>query len=73
MSPGEAVGVFTKSLDHRCQSLKDKEQAKLLEAMNWEDKTLQQYIQKNRLVEWVRTSFDAARVELQGPDESQET
>lgn len=64
MQPQDALGAFTEALDHRCQSLKEKEQVKLIEAMNWEDKTLQQFIQKNRLSEWLRTAFETAQDEL---------
>lgn len=58
------LGAFTDGLDRRFQSFTQSEQAKLIESMRWEDKMLTQYMEKNRLAEWVRTTFDAAQVEV---------
>lgn len=65
MQPQEALGVFTDDLDHRFHSFSENEQSKLIDAMNWEDKLLNQYIEKNRLVEWVRATFEAAQLEVE--------
>lgn len=65
MQPQEALGVFTDDLDHRFHSFAENEQSKLIDAMNWEDKLLNQYIEKNRLVEWVRATFEAAQLEVE--------
>lgn len=65
MPPQEALGVFTDQLDSRFQGFSENEQSKLLDAMNWEDKLLNQYIEKNRLVEWVRATFEAAQIEVE--------
>lgn len=65
MQPQEALGAFTERLDRRFQGFSEDEQSKLIDAMNWEDKLLSQYIEKNRLVEWVRATFDAAQIEVE--------
>lgn len=65
MQPQEALGAFTERLDRRFQGFSEDEQSKLIDAMNWEDKLLNQYIEKNRLVEWVRATFDAAQIEVE--------
>ncbi|GJN70859.1 hypothetical protein PLIIFM63780_002548 [Purpureocillium lilacinum] len=64
-TPDEVLGVFTDSLDRRFQSFSQGEQAKLIDAMRWEDKTLTQYTSKNRLAEWVRTTFETAQAEVE--------
>ncbi|KAF5025198.1 hypothetical protein F66182_2664 [Fusarium sp. NRRL 66182] len=64
MAPHEALGAFTESLDRRFHKFEDSFCAKLIEAMKHEDKILQQFVEKNRLGEWVRTTLDAARVEV---------
>ncbi|KHN96964.1 nuclear pore complex subunit Nup133 [Metarhizium album ARSEF 1941] len=65
MPPQEALGVFTDQLDSRFQGFAESEQSKLTEAMKWEDKLLGQYIEKNRLVEWLRATFEAAQIEVE--------
>lgn len=65
MQPQEALGVFTEQLDRRFQGFSESEQSKLIDAMKWEDRLLNQYIEKNRLVEWVRATFDAAQDEVE--------
>lgn len=32
--------------------------------MKWEDKILNQYVEKNRLSEWLRTTLEAAQVDV---------
>ena len=64
-TPDEVLGVFTDSLDRRFQSFSQGEQVKLIDAMRWEDKTLTQYTSKNRLAEWVRTTFETAQAEVE--------
>ncbi|OAA42126.1 nuclear pore complex subunit Nup133 [Metarhizium rileyi] len=65
MQPQEALGVFTDQLDRRFQGFAENEQSKLVDAMKWEDKLLSQYIEKNRLVDWVRATFEAAQIEVE--------
>ncbi|KAK2612338.1 hypothetical protein QQS21_001602 [Conoideocrella luteorostrata] len=65
MQPQEALGVFTEQLDRRFQGFAESEQSKLIEAMNWEDKLLNQYIEKNQLVKWVKETFDTAQIEVE--------
>jgi nuclear pore complex protein Nup133 len=64
MQPQEALGVFADELDRRFQGFAESERSKLIDVMNWEDKLLNQYIEKNRLVEWVRATFEAAQIEV---------
>lgn len=64
MQPQEALGAFTDHLDRRFQGFADNEQSKLIDAMNWEDKLLNQYMEKNRLADWVRATFEAAQIEV---------
>lgn len=64
LSPQEALGSFVDHLDRRFRDFDTTFQSKLSEAMKYEDKTLHQYIEKNRLAEWVRTTLEAARVEV---------
>ncbi|PNY27481.1 Nucleoporin [Tolypocladium capitatum] len=63
--PQEVLGVFTGSLDRRFRKFAESEQAKLIEVMRWEDKTLNQYMEKSRLAKWVRAAFDKAQSEVQ--------
>ncbi|KAG5999685.1 hypothetical protein E4U54_001726 [Claviceps lovelessii] len=65
MQPQEALGVFTEQLDRRFQSFSEDEQSKLINAMNYEDRLLKQHIEKNRLVEWVEATFEAAQIEVE--------
>ncbi|GAO18091.1 hypothetical protein UVI_02059750 [Ustilaginoidea virens] len=65
MQPHEALGVFTEHLDRRFQGFAESERSKLLDAMNWEDKLLSQHMDKNRLADWVRATFDAAQIEVE--------
>lgn len=67
--PQESVGVFTDTLDRRFQNCAESEQAKLIEAMRWEDKVLTQYMEKNRLAQWVRSAYDTAQKELANAEE----
>lgn len=65
MEPQESLGVFTETLDRRFQNFAESEQVKLVEAMRWEDKVLTQYIEKNRLAQWVRSAYDTAQTEVE--------
>ncbi|KAF4344707.1 nuclear pore [Fusarium beomiforme] len=64
LSPHEALGAFTENLDRRFRDFEASFRAKLIDIMKHEDKVLHQYVEKNRLGEWVRTTFEAARAEL---------
>ncbi|KAF4972360.1 hypothetical protein FZEAL_9609 [Fusarium zealandicum] len=64
MSPQEALGSFTESLDRRFRDFDTSFRSKLTEAMKHEDKLLHQYVEKNRLGKWVQTTLEAARVEV---------
>lgn len=65
MQPQEALGVFTEDLDRRFHGFAESERNKLIDAMNWEDKLLNQYMEKHRLAEWVKATFEAAQVEVE--------
>ncbi|KAF4125800.1 nuclear pore complex protein Nup133 [Geosmithia morbida] len=65
MPPNEAKGAFTDALDRRFGDFDADFQTKLRDAMKWEDKMLTQYVERNRLSEWVRTTYEAAQVEVQ--------
>ncbi|PHH84997.1 hypothetical protein CDD83_1065 [Cordyceps sp. RAO-2017] len=65
VEPQEVLGVFTETLDRRFQNFADNEQAKLVEAMRWEDKVLAQYMEKNRLSKWVQTAYETAQTEVE--------
>ncbi|KAH7149505.1 Nup133 N terminal like-domain-containing protein [Dactylonectria estremocensis] len=64
LQPQEALGSFTDHLDRRFRDFDTTFQSKLSDAMKYEDKILHQYIEKNRLSEWVRTTLEAARDEV---------
>ncbi|KAF4446938.1 hypothetical protein F53441_9484 [Fusarium austroafricanum] len=64
LSPHEALGAFTESLDRRFRDFETSFRTKLIDIMKHEDKVLHQFVEKNRLGEWVRTTFEAARAEL---------
>lgn len=64
LSPNEALGAFTENLDRRFRDFETSFRTKLIEVMKHEDKLLHQFVEKNRLGEWVRTTFEAARTEL---------
>ncbi|KAF7547108.1 hypothetical protein G7Z17_g7966 [Cylindrodendrum hubeiense] len=66
LSPQEALGSFVDHLDRRFRDFDTTFQSKLSEAMKYEDKILHQYIEKNRLADWVPTTLNAARVEVNG-------
>jgi nuclear pore complex protein Nup133 len=65
MPPRDALGAFTKDLDRRFRDFDADFQTKLKDAMKWEDKTLTQHLEKHRLGEWVKTTFEAAQFEVQ--------
>jgi len=64
LSPKEALGAFTENLDRRFRDFETSFRTKLLDIMKHEDKILYQFLEKNRLGSWVRSTFDAARTEL---------
>lgn len=64
MSPHETLGTFTKNLDRRFRDFDTGMASKLIEAMQYEDKILNQYIEKNRLSEWLRTTLEAAQSDV---------
>ncbi|KAG8353487.1 Nucleoporin NUP133 [Fusarium venenatum] len=63
-SPKEALGAFTDNLDRRFRDFEASFRTKLIEVMKHEDKLLHQFIEKNRLGQWVHTTFEAVRAEL---------
>ncbi|KAM3543528.1 hypothetical protein ARSEF1564_003580 [Beauveria bassiana] len=65
MSPQEALGAFTETLDRRFRDLGPEFHAKQLEAMRWEDKTLKQNVEKHRLADWLRTCLAQAQTKIQ--------
>ena len=65
MPPQEALGVFTETLDRRFRDFDADYQTKLKDAMKWEDKTLLQYIERNRLPKWLRETLEAAQLKVQ--------
>lgn len=65
MQPQEAHGAFNSYLDRRFRDFDSDFQSKLKDAMKWEDKMLSQFIERNRLSEWLRTTTELARLELQ--------
>ncbi|KAI9167655.1 Nucleoporin NUP133 [Paramyrothecium foliicola] len=60
----EAIGAFTEDLDHRFRDFDASFQTKMSDAMKWEDKALQQHIDKHRLLEWVPTTLQTAQAEV---------
>ncbi|KAL3608157.1 hypothetical protein FPOAC2_03150 [Fusarium poae] len=63
-SPNEALGAFTDNLDRRFRDFEASFRTKLIEVMKHEDKLLHQFVEKNRLSQWVHTTFEAVRAEL---------
>lgn len=61
MVPQDVAGVFSDQLDGRFASWDQASQAKLMEAMRWEDEVLSRYLKKNRLAKWIQTAFEAAQ------------
>lgn len=70
MEPQESLGVFSETLDRRFQNFAEGEQAKLVEAMRWEDKVLAQYMEKNRLAQWVRSTYETAQAEVAAAEQA---
>lgn len=71
--PVEALGAFTDHVDRRFRDFDAGFQAKLMDAMKWEDKLLQQHIAKHRLAQWVAETFRSAEVEVEDiADEAKE-
>lgn len=69
MLPQEALGAFTETLDRRFRDMGAEFEAKQLDAMKWEDKSLKQNIDKHRLADWLRTCFAEAQAEVQQSEE----
>ncbi|KAL6907069.1 Non-repetitive/WGA-negative nucleoporin C-terminal domain-containing protein [Trichoderma evansii] len=61
MLPQDALGAFAEHVDRRFHDFEAGMKTKLIDAMNHEDKLLNQYIEKNRLTEWVRTALEVAQ------------
>jgi nuclear pore complex protein Nup133 len=61
MLPKDALGAFTEHVDRRFHDFEAGMKTKLIDAMLHEDKLLNQYIEKNRLTEWVRTALEVAQ------------
>lgn len=61
MLPQDALGAFTEHVDRRFHDFEAGMKTKLIDAMNHEDKLLNQYIEKNRLTEWIRTALEVAQ------------
>ncbi|PTD02710.1 Nucleoporin [Fusarium culmorum] len=62
--PNEALGAFTENLDRRFRDFEASFRTKLIEVMKHEDKLLHQFVEKNRLGQWVHTTYEAVRAEL---------
>ncbi|KAK4100013.1 hypothetical protein N658DRAFT_525021 [Parathielavia hyrcaniae] len=60
VKPSDCLGVHTETLDRRFDSLDDGFQARLLDAMRWEDKQLRTAIDKAQLDAWYRTTRECA-------------
>ncbi|KAI1084953.1 Non-repetitive/WGA-negative nucleoporin C-terminal-domain-containing protein [Whalleya microplaca] len=54
LSPSEAAGVYTETLDRRFEKMEKGYREKVLEAMRWEDSILLKHIEKHRLNEWAK-------------------
>ena len=54
LSPSEAAGVYTDSLDRRFEQMEKGAREKMLEAMRWEDSNLRKHIDKHRLDQWAK-------------------
>lgn len=65
MVPLEAQGAFTDKLDRRFRDFDSDFQIKLKDAMKWEDRMLLQYLEKNRLAEWLPTALKTASLQVQ--------
>ncbi|KAL8357504.1 hypothetical protein RB598_002352 [Gaeumannomyces tritici] len=61
VTPSEALGVYTESLDNRFDGMDDSLKRKLLDAMNAEDAELSKYIMTSRMDHWYQTAFDESR------------
>ncbi|KAF7550879.1 hypothetical protein G7046_g7878 [Stylonectria norvegica] len=65
LPPKEAIGTFTEHLDRRFRDFDANFQAKVMDAMKYEDKLLVQYIEKNRLIKWLDATLEVAQVEVE--------
>lgn len=54
LSPSEAAGVYTETLDRRFEKMDKGYREKVLEAMRWEDKELLKHVEKHRLEQWAK-------------------
>ncbi|KAI1327287.1 Non-repetitive/WGA-negative nucleoporin C-terminal-domain-containing protein [Xylariaceae sp. FL0255] len=54
LSPSEALGVYTETVDRRFTSMEKSYREKILEVMRWEDANLRKHIEKHRLNEWAK-------------------
>ncbi|KAK3316710.1 Non-repetitive/WGA-negative nucleoporin C-terminal-domain-containing protein [Apodospora peruviana] len=60
VKPSDALGVYTEALDRRFDAMHDDFRHKLLDAMNWEDGKLRNFIEKARLDAWAASTRDSA-------------
>ncbi|KAH7026113.1 Nup133 N terminal like-domain-containing protein [Microdochium trichocladiopsis] len=54
VSPSEALGVYTETLDRRWEKADKGARDKVLEAMRWEDSILRKHVEKHRLDQWAQ-------------------
>ncbi|KAI0386798.1 Nup133 N terminal like-domain-containing protein [Hypomontagnella monticulosa] len=54
LTPSEAAGVYTETLDERFENMEKTSREKMLEAMRWEDNNLLKHIEKHRLEQWAK-------------------
>lgn len=71
MLPKDALGAFTEHVDRRFHDFEAGMKTKLIDAMNQEDKLLNQFIEKNRLTEWVRTALEVAQNQIKEEQKKQ--
>lgn len=60
LSPLEAAGVYTETLDKRFNKMEKGAREKMLEAMRWEDSNLRKHIDKHRLEQWAKETRKTA-------------
>lgn len=60
LSPLEAAGVYTETLDRRFDNMEKGAREKMIEAMRWEDSNLRKHIEKHRLEQWAKETRKTA-------------
>ncbi|KXJ90994.1 Nup133 N terminal like-domain-containing protein [Microdochium bolleyi] len=53
ISPSDALGVYTESLDRRWEKADKGAREKVFEVMRWEDSNLRKHVEKHRVDQWV--------------------